>query len=195
MREKQRTCSRVIPWSLFRFGIFWIRKACYGTGTSRSALIYCTRTLSALENVRLANAISCVGNVVENLSLIRSRSNVVVERRGTVSLGQFPEHRGCCRKLLQTITELCVIQGRFIKEILFFVWINEGALVVRLCCQLISSPKWRTEVRGTSLAVIGPAGIDCPGELVNRFFAKHPYISEAKPRRKACETLLWSGAG
>ncbi len=87
MREKYRTCPWVhAPESLLGSPFSWNRITATGPGNSRSALIYCTRTRCALENVRIAIAISCVGNVVENLLLIRSRSHIVFERRGTVYL-------------------------------------------------------------------------------------------------------------
>jgi len=99
-------------------------------------LIYCTRTLSALDNVKLAIAISCVENVVENLSLIRSRSNIVVERRGTVFRKQLP--RNMAGNLLKVASNYHgyaiysrTINKRIFGEILFFVWIKDAKYALK----------------------------------------------------------------
>jgi len=72
-----------------------------------------------------------LGNVVENLSLIRSGSNVVVERRGTVFGKQVP--RNTAGNLLKVASNYHgyaiysrTIHKRIFAEILFFVWIKDG---------------------------------------------------------------------
>src|SRR5580698_2931524 len=64
------------------------------------------------------------------------------------SFGQSPEHRGCCRKLLQTIMELSVIQDRFTKNPVFRMNQGEASLVARAVARGCVNPngKWNSEI-------------------------------------------------